>query len=205
MKRIELGDLVAIPDNDEYYVGMLGDDDNHLTLRLSNTDDLTESLRRIDAVFKKLDPMNIDEPMFVTDRFADNFGSINLISKLANLFAFLGIFLTCLGVLGLASYTAEQRTKELAIRKILGASLNSLLWLLSNYFIRIAIVAILIAAPVSWWALENYLQNFAYRVAIPWWTIPLTAVTILALTLLIVLGQVIKTASASPVNSLRSE
>ena len=187
------------------YVGMLGDGNNHLTLRLSITDNLPETLKRLDAIFKKLDPMNIDEPMFVTERLTDNFRSINLISKLANLFAFLAIFLTCLGVLGLAAYTAEQRTKELAIRKILGANLNSLLWLLSNYFIRIVIVAILIAAPVSWWVLDNYLQSFSYRISIPWWTIPLTAMAILTFTLLIVLGQVIKAASANPVNSLRSE
>jgi putative ABC transport system permease protein len=187
------------------YVGMLGDGNNHLTLRLSKTDDLPESLRRIDNIFKKLDPMNIDEPQFVTERFSDNFRSINLIGKLANLFAFLGIFLTCLGVLGLAAYTAEQRTKELAIRKTLGASLNSLFWLLSKYFIRIAIVAVLVAAPVSWWALDNYLQNFAYRVSIPWWAIPLTAMAILAFTLLIVLGQVLRAASVNPVHSLRSE
>ena len=187
------------------YVGMLGDGNNHLTLRLSRTDNLPETLRRLDAIFKKLDPMNIDEPMFVTERLTDNFRSINLISKLANLFAFLGIFLTCLGVLGLAAYTAEQRTKELAIRKILGANLNSLLWLLSNYFIRIVIVAILIAAPVSWWVLDNYLQSFSYRISIPWWTIPLTAIAILTFTLLIVLGQVIKAASVNPVNSLKSE
>lgn len=187
------------------YVGMLGDGNNHLTLRLSRTDNLPETLKRLDAIFKKLDPMNIDEPMFVTERLTDNFRSINLISKLANLFAFLGIFLTCLGVLGLAAYTAEQRTKELAIRKILGANLNSLLWLLSNYFIRIVIVAILIAAPVSWWVLDNYLQSFSYRISIPWWTIPLTAMAILTFTLLIILGQVIKAASVNPINSLRSE
>lgn len=187
------------------FVGMLGDGNNHLTLRLSRTDNLPETLKRLDAIFKKLDPMNIDEPMFVTERLTDNFRSINLISKLANLFAFLGIFLTCLGVLGLAAYTAEQRTKELAIRKILGANLNSLLWLLSNYFIRIVIVAILIASPISWWVLDNYLQSFSYRISIPWWTIPLTAMAILTFTLLIVLGQVIKAASVNPVNSLRSE
>ena len=187
------------------YVGMLGDGNNHLTLRLSRTDNLSETLKRLDAIFKKLDPMNIDEPMFVTERLTDNFRSINLISKLANLFAFLGIFLTCLGVLGLAAYTAEQRTKELAIRKILGANLNSLLWLLSSYFIRIVIVAILIAAPVSWWVLDNYLQSFSYRISIPWWTIPLTAMAILTFTLLIVVGQVIKTASVNPVSSLRNE
>lgn len=187
------------------YVGMLGDGNNHLTLRLSRTDNLRETLMILNSIFKKIDPMNIYEPMFVTERLTDNFKSIGLVSKLANLFASLAIFLTCLGVVGLAAYTAEQRTKELAIRKILGANLNSLLWLLSNYFVRIVIVAILIASPVSWLALDNYLQSFSYRISIPWWTIPLTAVTILTFTLLIVLGQVIKAASVNPINSLKSE
>ena len=149
--------------------------------------------------------MNIDEPQFVNDRFSGNFRTINFIGELANLFAFLGIFLTCLGVLGLAAFTAEQRTKELAIRKILGASLKSLLWLLSNYFIRIVIVAILVSAPLSWWALESYLQNYSYRISIPWWTIPFTAITILTFTLFIVLVQVIRAASVNPVNSLKNE
>ena len=187
------------------YVGMLGDGNNHLTVRLSKASDLSLSLKKIDAIFKKLDPMNIDEPQFVNDRFSGNFRTINFIGELANLFAFLGIFLTCLGVLGLAAFTAEQRTKELAIRKILGASLKSLLWLLSNYFVRIVIVAILVSAPLSWWVLESYLQNYSYRISIPWWTIPFTAIMILTFTLFIVLVQVIRAASVNPVNSLRSE
>lgn len=187
------------------YVGMLGDGDNHLTIRLSKTKNLPENLKRVDAIFKKLDPMNIDEIQFVGDRFTDNFRTINLIGTLANLFAFLGIFLTCLGVLGLAAYTAEQRTKEFAIRKLLGASLHSLLLLLSNYFIRIVIIAILVAAPVSWWALDNYLQNYSYRISIPWWTVPFTAISILIFTLFLVVAQVIKAASTNPVDSLKSE
>jgi putative ABC transport system permease protein len=187
------------------YVGMLGDGNNHLSIRLSKTNDLTASLEKVNAVFKKLDPLNIDEPMFVDERFADNFKSINFVGKLSSLFACLGIFLTVLGVLGLASYTAEQRAKEIAIRKILGASMSKLLWLLSNYFIRIVIVSVLLAAPISWWAMNFYLQNFSYRVSIPWWTIPLTSIGLLGITLLIVLIQVSKTASSNPVNSLKSE
>jgi len=187
------------------FVGMLGDGNNHLTVRLSGTDNLTETLPRVDAIFKKLDPMNIDEPMFVTDRLTDDYQSINLVSRLANLFAFLGIFLTALGVLGLAAYTAEQRTKELAIRKVLGANLSSLLWLLSDYFVRIVLVAFVIAAPISLWASDNYLQDFSYRIDTPWQTLPLTAVVMMVLTLVIVSTQVFRAARANPVNSLRSE
>ena len=187
------------------YFGILGDGNNHVTIRLTKTKGLSESLKTVDAIFKKLDPMNFDEIQFVDDRFADNFRTINLIGKLANLFAFLGIFLTFLGVLGLAAYTAEQRTKELAIRKILGANLKSLLLLLSNYFIRIVMVAIFIAAPLSWWVMDNYLQNYSYRISIPWWTVPFTAMTILAFTLILVLMQVMRAASSNPVDSLKSE
>ncbi len=187
------------------FIGILGDGNNHLTVRLSKTANLSESLNRVNAIFRKLDPMNIDEPQFLNDRFAENFRTIDLIGELANLFAFLGIFITGLGILGLAAYTSSQRTKELAIRKILGANFKTLLWLLSNYFIRIAIVAILIAAPVSWWALDQYLQNYSYRISIPWWTIPLTSFVILVITLIIVFTQVIKAASANPVDSLNHE
>jgi len=187
------------------YIGMLRDGNNHLTIRLSKTNDLTASLKRVDAVFKKLDPLNVDEPQFVSDRFTHNYKTIDFIGKLADLFAFLGIFLTCLGILGLAAYTAEQRTKELAIRKILGASVGNLLLLLNNYFIRIAVVALLVAAPVSWLALNSYLQNYSYRITIPWWVIPLTALGILAFTLIIVSTQVMKAATTNPINSLKSE
>jgi len=187
------------------YIGMLGDGNNHLTIRLSKTGDLPASLERVNTVFKKLDPLNADEPQFVDERFADHFRSINFIGKLAGVFAGLGIVLTCLGVLGLASYEAEQRTKELAIRKILGASLGRLLWLLSNYFIRIVVVSALVAAPVSWWALNNHLQNYSYRISVPWWTLPATAVSLLVITLAIVLKQVNRAASENPVNALKSE
>jgi hypothetical protein len=187
------------------YIGMLGDGNNHLTIRLSKARDLPASLERVNAVFKKLDPLNVDEPQFVDERFADNFRSINFIGKLAGAFAILGIALTCLGVLGLASYEAEQRTKELAIRKILGASIVKLLWLLTNHFIRIVIVSVLVAAPVSWWVLNNYLQNYSYRIFIPWWTLPATALGLLAITLAIVLKQVNRTASENPVNALKNE
>jgi putative ABC transport system permease protein len=187
------------------FAAMLGDGNTHLSLRLSKTDNLSESLKRIDAIFRKLDPMNVDEVMFVDERFAYNFRTIELIGQLSNIFASLAILLTALGVFGLAAYTAEQRTKEMAIRKILGASLGSLLLLLSNYFVRIVFISVLIAAPVAWWIMNNYLKNYSYRIDIPWWTIPLTSLVIFALTLFIVFTQVARTASVNPVNSLKSE
>ncbi len=187
------------------FVGMLGGYHQYLTMRLTKSKDLPAHIKKLENVLKKLSPANAPEVMFADENFADKYRTIELIGKLSNLFALLAILLTALGVFGLAAYSAEQRTKEMAIRKVLGASLNTLLLLLSNYFIRIVVLAVIIAAPVSWWALDNYLQNYSYRISIPWWTIPLTSLTILAVTLLIVFTQVIKAASINPVNSLKNE
>ncbi len=162
-------------------------------------------MTKVGAIFKKFTSANEFGYQFADERFADKFRTIELIGKLANLFAFLAIFLTGLGVFGLAAYTAEQRNKEMAIRKVLGATARNLIVLLSNYFTRITIFAIVIAAPISWWALDKYLENYSYRISIPWWTIPLTSVIILLVTLLIVTTQVMKAALANPVNSLKGE
>jgi len=187
------------------FVAMLGDAHLHINIRLSKTSDLPGSLTKVEAVFKKFTSANEFGYQFADERFADKFRTIELIGKLANLFAFLAIFLTGLGVFGLAAYTAEQRTKEMAIRKVLGATARNLIVLVSNYFTRIALFAVVIAAPLSWWALDKYLENYSYRISIPWWTIPLTSVVILLITLLIVTTQVMKAALANPVNSLKGE
>jgi len=190
---------------DPLFVGILGGYHQYLTMRLTEPKDLPAHIKKLEDVLRKLSPANAPEVMFADENFADKYRTIELIGKLSNLFALLAILLTALGVFGLAAYTAEQRTKEMAIRKVLGASINTLLLLLSNYFIRIVLFAVVIAAPVSWWALDNYLQNYSYRIAIPWWTVPLTSLAILAATLFIVFTQVIKVASINPVNSLKNE
>jgi ABC-type antimicrobial peptide transport system permease subunit len=187
------------------YMGMLKDGNNHISVRLKKTDDLSASLKVTNQVFKKLDPLNVDDPQFVDERFAWNFRSIETVSKLSNLFALLAVLLTALGVFGLAAYTAEQRTKEIAIRKIFGASLRSLVLLLSDYFIRIVLISVVIAAPISWWLMDRYLQNYSYRINVPWWTIPFTSIVILTITLFIVFTQVARTSLINPVDSLKDE
>jgi putative ABC transport system permease protein len=186
-------------------VGMLGYGNQYITMRLSKTMDLQASVKKLESVLMRLNPSNIPEIMFADQRFAYKFGTIEFIGRLANVYAFLTIILTALGVFGLSAYTAEQRTKEMAIRKVLGATARNLVLLLSSYFTRIAIFAVIIAAPLSWWALDSYLKNYSYRISIPWWTIPLTSVVILLITLLIVTTQVLKAALANPVNSLKGE
>jgi ABC-type antimicrobial peptide transport system permease subunit len=187
------------------YIGLFHDRNNHLTVRLAKTNDLPGVISKVHDVFKKLDPLNPVDSWFVDDSWNYSYREVNFVGELAGIFAGLAIFLTCLGVLGLAAYTAEQRTKEIAIRKILGATLTSILILLSNYFVRATLLAIVISSPIALLALDNYLQEFYYRIDVPWWVIPASAICMLTATLLIVLAQTFRAARANPVVGLRIE
>lgn len=187
------------------YIGMLGDGSNHLTIRLAATDNFARSVDSVEEVFKKLDPLNHPEWWILSDSWKYNYKNINVVGALARVFATLAVLLTCLGVVGLAAYTAEQRKKEIAIRKILGATLRSVLMLLSNYFVRAALLALLIASPIAWVVMDTYLNRFPYRIGVPWWIVPITAASILVVTLSILLVQTFRVATANPVSGLRSE
>lgn len=177
-----------------------------ITLRLNETSDVTESLNTIEAVFKTHNPAYPFEYEFVDQAFEQKFSNINMIGVLASVFAALAIFITCLGLLGLATFTAEQRTKEIGIRKVLGASNISIVTLISKDFTRLVMVGFVFAAPVAWYGLNYWLeQRYAYRISIAWWIIPLAGLVALSLTLLIVATQAVKAASANPSESLRSE
>ena len=120
-------------------------------------------------------------------------------------FTFLAIFIACLGLFGLASFTAEQRTKEIGVRKVLGASLGNVIVLLTKQFIWLVLIANLIAWPLAYWVMNNWLQNFAYRVDIGWQTFALAGVAALLITILTVSYQAIKAALTNPVEALRYE
>lgn len=122
-----------------------------------------------------------------------------------NIFAVLTILVACLGLFGLATYAAEQRTKEIGIRKVLGASVTSVTKMLSKDFIKLVFIACLIAFPLSWWAMNKWLQSFAYRINISWWIFLAAAVAALFIALLTISFQAIKAAVANPVKSLRTE
>jgi ABC-type antimicrobial peptide transport system permease subunit len=183
------------------------DRDNVLNLRLRKNLTLADAKARISPIFKKFDPASsLDFFDLVRDRYyGDKFKSIQLMSNLVGLFTTLAVFLTGLGVLGLAAYTAEQRTKELAIRKVLGAAAIQLIELISRYFIRIAVLAMLFTAPISWWAMDQVLDNYPYRASLSWWTAPVSAAIILVVTLIIVGLRVSRVAFANPVKGLGRE
>ncbi len=176
-----------------------------ITLRLNKTENLGESIDMVEAVFKKLNPTYPFEFRFADADFEKKFSTINLISRLATIFASIAIIITCLGLFGLAAFTAEQRTKEVGIRKVMGASVSSLVMLISKDFSRLVILGFLVSGPIAWWFLNNFLERYPYRISIMWWIVPLAGATALLLALLIVSTQALRAARANPSQSLRSE
>lgn len=176
-----------------------------ITVRLKKTSDLQGSIKTVENIFKKYGPAYPFEYAFVDVEFQKKFTTINLTSKLASLFAILAVVITGLGLFGLASFTAEQRTKEIGIRKVLGASVSSLVSLISKEFSVMVVLAFGLSAPLSWWLMTQYLQRYAIRTAVAWWIFPLTGAIALGFALLIVSTQALKAAQSNPVNSLRNE
>jgi len=176
-----------------------------ITIRLNKTDNLTEAIAQVESVFKKHNPTYPFEYNFTDEVFARKFANIDLISRIAGIFAGLAIAITCLGLLGLAAFTAEQRTKELGIRKVMGATVSSLVMLISKDFTRLVLIAFVLAAPLAWWYLNQFLLRYQYRIEIGYWIFGAVGGLALLLTVLIVSTQALKAALANPTKSLRSE
>jgi ABC-type antimicrobial peptide transport system permease subunit len=141
----------------------------------------------------------------VDEEFKKKYTTINMTSNLANIFAVLAILITGLGLFGLAAFTAEQRTKEIGIRKVMGASVPGLVALIAKEFSWLVIIALVISAPVSWWFMNNFLDRYAYRIDFPWWALALAGFISLAFAMIIVSAQALKAATMNPSKSLRSE
>jgi len=177
-----------------------------VTIRLEKTKDLPSSLKKVEAVFKKYSPAYPFEYDFADVEFAKKFNDINMTSRLAGLFAILAIIITGLGLFGLAAFAAEQRTKEIGIRKVMGASVPSLVGLMSKDFSKLVIIAFLISSPLAWWLLNRFiLDQYKYRIDIAWWVFPITGVIALAFALAIVSTQALRAAHANPAVSLRND
>ena len=176
-----------------------------ITLRLKRGQDIQESLATLKSIFNKYNPAYPFDYGFVDEQFERKFTTINLTRKLALSFSVLALLITCLGVFGLASYTAEQRTKEIGIRKVLGATVNSLVGLISKDFSWLVINAFIIAVPISYYLMDTYLDRYPLRITIGWWLLPFAGILVLLFSLAIVSYQASKAARANPVNSLRNE
>lgn len=164
-----------------------------------------ETLQYIGAKWNELAPHLPFEYEFLDDQFNKLYSAESKTGKLFYAFAILGIGLACLGLFGLVTFTAQQRTKEIGIRKVLGASLPKLMILLSKDFLKLVVLATLIAFPIAWWAMEQWLQGFVYRVPVGWPEFALTAIIALMIASVTVSVQVINAALVNPVKSLRRE
>jgi putative ABC transport system permease protein len=164
-----------------------------------------QALSHIETIFKKYNPQYPFDFSFVDQQFNQKFVTEDLIGKLTNLFAGLAIFICCLGLSGLTAFTIEKRFKEIGIRKVLGASIRQLLFLISKEFLYLVLLAALISIPVTWWLLHNWLESYEYRVTISIWLFAWSCAGVLLLTMVIVWLNSLRAALANPVNSLRSE
>jgi len=164
-----------------------------------------QSIDYIKQVWSKFVPNNPFDYKFLDDHFAEMYRADQQVSKIVGVLAVLAIIIACLGLFGLASYSAERRTKEVGIRKVLGANVFSLVGLLSGSFLRLVIISIVLAWAISWFALNKWLQDFAYRVDISWWVFVMAGVAAVLIALITVSFQAIKAALSNPVKSLRTE
>jgi ABC-type antimicrobial peptide transport system permease subunit len=175
------------------------------TLRIAPTVPPRIALPKIEAVFKKYAPASPFTYQFVDQEYAKKFGDEERLGNLATVFACLAIFISCLGLFGLASYVAEQRTKEIGVRKVLGASVLNLWGLLSKDFVVLVVISIAIATPIAYYSLNNWLLKYDYRTDISWWIFAVSGAGALLVTLLTVSFQSIRVALVNPIKSLRSE
>ncbi|MEP6846231.1 MAG: ABC transporter permease [Panacibacter sp.] len=176
-----------------------------ILIKLNSNNSTTDNLKKSEAIFKKYNPEYPFEYKFVDKEYAQKFEDEQRQGTLAALFAGLTIFISCLGLFGLATYMAENRIKEIGVRKVLGASVAGIATLLSRDFLKLVIVSFIIAAPVAWWAMSAWLQNYTYRVNISWWVFVMAATLSIVIAIITVSFQAIKAAVANPVRSLRSE
>lgn len=164
-----------------------------------------EALAKTEKIFKEFNPNYPFEYKFIDEAYAMKFEESQQTGNLATLFAFLTILISCLGLFGLAAFTAENRTKEIGVRKVLGASVFSITQLLSKDFVLLVLISCLIAFPIAYWVMYSFLQSFVYRISIGWQMFVLAGVGALLIALITVSSQAIKAAIANPVDSLRDE
>jgi putative ABC transport system permease protein len=174
-------------------------------LKLNPDVSASESIEKIKTVFTKYSPATPFSHEFVDVEYAQKFSDEERVGKLASFFAALAIFISCLGISGLASFVAEQRTKEIGVRKVLGATVTNLWGMLSKDFLLLVFISLLLAMPTAWYLMSNWLDKYEYRSTIAWWIFAVAGGGSLLITLMTVSYQSIKAALANPVNSLRSE
>ncbi len=177
---------------------------HELLVKLSGNS-LPQTISSLSAKWKELVPYRPFEYRFMDNDYDKLYSAELRLGRIMKLFSAIAIILACLGLFGLSAYAAQQRIKEIGIRKVLGASASNIVMSLASTFVRLSLVAMLIAFPVSWWAMEKWLQDFSYKATINWLIFPATGIITLILALSTVSVHAIRAAMANPVKSLRTE
>ncbi len=170
-----------------------------------NGSHLPESMKSIREKWEAVYPQQVFEYNFLDEQIAKLYKQEDLQQKIISLAGSIAVLISCLGLLGLASLITLQRTKEIGIRKVVGASVSNIAVMLSKDFLKLVLISIVIASPVAWWAISKWLDNFAYRVDITWWIFAIAGLFSVVIALATISFQAIKAALANPVKSLRSE
>ncbi len=203
VKDYVYGDMYGKPDPVIFFSNT--EEAGYLYIRLKQNARPEDALARIAAVFKKDNPAYPFGYSFVDEDFDKLFKSETLVGSLSKIFAGLAILISCMGLFGLSAFTAEQRTREIGIRKVLGANTSGIVSMLSKDFLKIVFISIVLGSPVAFYFMSKWLQDFAYRINIQWWVFVLAGFAAILIAFFTVSFQAIKAAVTNPVNSLRSE
>lgn len=187
--------LVRYTGNQGYYLG----------LKLNPAHNISSSVDKITDILQEINPAYPADIQFADESFENKFKNEQVLGSLSVIFGGLCIFISCLGLFGLSAFSAQLRIKEIGVRKVLGASVSQVVAMLSKEFVALVAISFLIAFPLSWYVMQNWLQNYEYHIELSWWIYALAAVTALIIALLTVSFQAIKAAVSNPVKSLRSE
>ena len=175
-----------------------------VSIKLATTN-VASTMQSIKKVWEQAFPDYVYEYKFLDDKIENFYKQESQLSQLYKIFAAIAIFLSCLGLYGLASFMAVQRIKEVGIRKVLGATAGNIVYLFSKEFIILIAIAFVIATPIAWYYMHQWLQDYAYRINISWWLFAAGGIAAIIIALTTISFQAIKAAMANPVNSLRSE
>ena len=166
---------------------------------------MNKSIQQFESKWKNFVPDVPFDYTFLDEDYDALYRSEQRTGAIFSVFTVVSVFIGCLGLFGLAAYTAERRTKEIGVRKVLGASVQGLITLLSKDFIRLVLISAFIAFPIAWWSMNKWLEDFAYRISMQWWIFFISAMLAVIIAFLTVSMQAFKAATANPVNSLRAE
>jgi ABC-type antimicrobial peptide transport system permease subunit len=177
---------------------------NYILVKV-RTDNPVKAMDLVSSTYKALEPDNGIRPSYLTENTRRWYDREQRLSSIFGSAAFIAILLSCLGLFAIVSLVMEQRRKEIGVRKVLGATIAQITGLLSADFLRLVVLAFVVASPLAWFFLNKWLENFTYRISIGWWIFPLAGVATLLIALLTISVQTVRAALASPVKSLRSE